>query len=127
MTRRPAVVAVALGALLWSGSAVAGPVEAITNWLREQVQSIWDAFVAFMQDLFVLWLEHTLNLISFVVHQLPAPDFLTDVTLCGVLSSAGPWAQWAIGTFRLGEALALLAAGLVFRLLRIFLTLFQWT
>lgn len=127
MNRRISVLLVGAVALLWSGAAAAGPVESITNWLRQQIEKLWGFFVQFMHDLLIRLIETQLELINVIVHAIPAPDFLNGISVCGILSSAGPWATWAIGTFRLGEAMALLATALVFRLTRIILTAFQWT
>jgi len=127
MSRRNVAWLAGLVVMAWSGAAVAGPVDSLTNWLREQFIALFNAFREFMVDLFVLWLEQTLSLVVLVVSVLPPPDFLSDVALCTILANAGPWAQWAIGTFHVGEAMGILAAALLFRLARVFLTLFQWT
>lgn len=122
-----AIASIAIMVSVWSGAASAGPIQDITNWLADQIRSVWDAFVAFMHDFGVFLVETVLDLVNVIIHAIPSPEFLQQLSLCAILSNAGPWASWAISTFRIGEALALLAAALVFRLLRVFLTLFQWT
>ncbi len=55
------------------------------------------------------------------------PDFLSQISFCAMLNAAGPWTAFIVAQLRLGEAIAVLTAALVFRLLLVFLTLFQWT
>ncbi|MEA9963747.1 hypothetical protein [Xanthomonas campestris] len=127
MTRRMQAGVFALVALVWSGVAVAGPVQDVTNWLREQFQQLFKDFTEFMKDFGVFLFETGLEFVRVIVDALPAPDFLTQFALCTVLAKAGPWAAWAMSTFHLGEAMALLGTAIVFRLLRVILTAFQWT
>lgn len=127
MNRRTFVLLVLFVGLLWAGTASAGPVEDVTNWLREQFVALWNAFMDFMHDLVVFAIETTLELVRVIVYALPSLDFLSGLTVCTILSNAGPWAKWAIVTFHLAESFVLLSGALVFRLLRVILTLFQWT
>lgn len=99
----------------------------LTDWLAAQVKAVWGFFVTFMKDLVIFSIAQTLDLVKTIIEALPPPTFLTDLALCTILSDAGAWAQWAIATFRLPEGFAILAAAIVFRLLRVVLTLFQWT
>lgn len=97
-----------------------------TNWLREQFLALWNALVELLGDLVVWLVEAMLDLVVVIVEALPAPDFIADYSICALLSSAGPTAAWALGSFRIAEGLGLLAAGFAFRMLRKLLTLFQW-
>jgi len=111
----------------WAAADGVGPVTALTTWAREQITSLWADVVFFAHDLQTDFIELVLSFVSAIVHLIPSPDFLTDVSFCGMLSAAGPWTAFIVGQLRVGEAMALLAAALIFRLLRVFLTLFQWT
>lgn len=124
--RRLALVVLVLLAL-YAGTASAGPVADLTNWLREAINDVWSAFVTFTKDMLVFAVESVLDLVATMVEALPSPDFLQTTSICGVLANAGPWATWAIGTFKIAEGFALIAGSVVFRLLRVFLTAFQWT
>lgn len=124
------IVGVALLILIASTSwafADTGPVSAITGWLAEQIKSLWADFYDFMHDLLVDLVEVGLSMFKAIVYLIPAPDFLSDFTFCALLGSAGPWTAFIVAQLRVAEAMAVLATALVFRLVRVFLTLFQWT
>ncbi|HWK52881.1 MAG TPA: hypothetical protein VNR18_00790 [Hyphomicrobiales bacterium] len=125
MSRRAWLLLLVL--VVYAGAAYAGPVDAVTNWFKEQFEALWADFVEFGRDMLVFAVESVLDLIATMVEAIPSPDFLQNASICGVLASAGPWATWAIGTFRLAEGFALIGGAVVFRLLRVFLTAFQWT
>ena len=84
------------------------------------------AIESFLGDLIFTFIEHVLNMWLLVLSAIPIPGFISGVTICGTLGQAGPIASWAIGTLRLGEGLALIAAAFVFRMVRKILTLAQW-
>lgn len=124
------IVAVALLVLLASTSwafADSGPVSSLTGWLADQIKSLWADFSDFMHDLLVDLVEVGLSMVKAIVYLIPSPDFLSDFTFCALLGSAGPWTAFIVAQLRVAEAMAVLAAALVFRLARVFLTLFQWT
>lgn len=101
-------------------------IDDLTNWLREQLQSLWDGFVEFMTDFIVMMIEGATDTVLAIIDLLPVPDFLATYSLCALLNAAGPEVGYFLQTFRIAEGLALLAAGYGFRLLRKLLTLFQW-
>lgn len=131
MSRRRALLLAAgvlvLLLVVQDASAADLSLSALTTWLGDQIKAVWGFFVTFMKDLVIFSIASALELVKVIVEALPPPTFLTDLAICTILSDAGPWAQWAIGTFRLAEGFAILTAALVFRLLRVVLTLFQWT
>lgn len=98
----------------------------ITDWLREQILKIWEAFAGFMEDLFLIWVEHTLDMVIFVFGLVPAPDFLSQHTLGSLLGQAGPTVGWLVMTFRIGEGLALISSAMAFYLVRRILTVGIW-
>lgn len=98
----------------------------LTNWIARQVKRLWDAIEDFFGDFLVEAVEALLDLISIAVNAIPIPDFLTGYTVCSLIAQGGETLAWAFGTFRIGEGLTLIGAGYAFRLLRKFLTLFQW-
>lgn len=104
-----------------------GPVTALTTWAKEQITSLWADFTDFMTDLQTDFVALVLSYVKAIVYLIPAPDFLTQMSFCAMLSAAGPWTAFIVAQLRVGEAIALLTTALVFRLLRVFLTLFQWT
>ncbi len=98
----------------------------VTDWLRDQLATLWTALVALMQDMIVFMVEGFLSLISAIVNAIPVPDFLSETTICGLLSQAGPTAAWVMENFHIAEGMTLVTSALAFRMLRKLLTLFQW-
>ena len=111
----------------WAYADGGGPVTALTTWAKEQITSLWADFSDFMTDLQTDFIELVLSFVKAIVYLIPAPDFLTQISFCAMLNAAGPWTAFIVAQLRVGEAIAVLTAALVFRLVRVFLTLFQWT
>lgn len=111
----------------WAYADGVGPVTALTTWAKEQITSLWADFSDFMTDLQIDFIELVLSFVKAIVYLIPAPDFLSQVSFCAMLNAAGPWTAFIVAQLRVGEAIAVLTAALVFRLVRVFLTLFQWT
>lgn len=132
MKRKHLIVFIAALAVLvlsasWAYADGVGPVTAITTWAKEQLTSLWADFADFMTDLQTDFIELVLSFVKAIVYLIPAPDFLSQISFCGMLNAAGPWTAFIVAQLRVGEAIAVLTAALVFRLVRVFLTLFQWT
>ncbi|MFL4518720.1 MULTISPECIES: hypothetical protein [Stenotrophomonas maltophilia group] len=111
----------------WAYADGVGPVTALTTWAKEQITSLWADFSDFMTDLQTDFIELALSFVKAIVYLIPAPDFLSQISFCAMLNAAGPWTAFIVAQLRVGEAIAVLTAALVFRLVRVFLTLFQWT
>jgi hypothetical protein len=104
----------------------AGWLDDITNWLREQLEKLWNSFVELMGDFAVWMVDAVLDLFATIIEAIPVPDFIANYSICALLANAGPTVAWALDTFKIAEGLGLLAAGFGFRMLRKLLTLFQW-
>ena len=104
----------------------AGWLTDLTTWIAQQLKALWDAFVEFCGDLLIKAGETVCDFFATAVEAIPVPDFLTQYSLDGMLGQAGPVIAWLVGTFRIGECFAILAAGFAFRMLRKLLTLGQW-
>lgn len=111
----------------WAYADGVGPVTALTTWAKEQITLLWADFSDFMTDLQTDFIELVLSFVKAIVYLIPAPDFLSQISFCAMLNAAGPWTAFIVAQLRVGEAIAVLTAALVFRLVRVFLTLFQWT
>lgn len=98
----------------------------LTQWLKDQLLALWDAFITFMGDLLVMLVDTICTLFALAFEAIPVPDFLTTYSLNTLFGQAGPTVAWLVGTFRIGEGLLIIAAGFAFRLLRKALTLGQW-
>ncbi len=97
-----------------------------TNWLAEQLTKLWEAIETFFTDLLVGLVETVLEAYALIVELIPVPDFLSTYSLCNLLGLAGPEVGYFLQTFRIGEALGLIAAGYTFRLTRKLVTAGQW-
>jgi hypothetical protein len=104
----------------------AGWMEDITNFIRRQVERVWEALVKFFQDLVIYAIEKMLDLVALAFEQLPVPQFLHDYNLNMLLGNAGSTVGWFVQTFKIGECLAVIALGIIFRITRKILTLGKW-
>ena len=100
--------------------------EKLTNWLREQLLAIWEAFTQFLSDLFLIWLEQQLNMIVWVFSHIPAPEVLKQQSLGSLLGNAGPSVSWAIGIFQIGPSATVISGAMVFYIVRRLFTLGIW-
>lgn len=98
----------------------------LTEWFRQQLQTLWDAIEEFFGDLVVKVIEAVCDFFATVVEAIPVPDWVTTYSLDTLLGAAGPTIGWLVATFKIGEGLGVLALGIAFRLLRKLFTLGQW-
>lgn len=103
-----------------------GWLQDITDWLREQIVAVWNAFAAFVKDMLVALVEVVLDLGATVIEAIPVPDFVSEYAISSLLSNIGSDLMWFMGALRVGEGIALLGLGYAFRLVRKALTLGQW-
>ena len=75
---------------------------------------------------FLLWLEHTLAMITFMIGMVPVPAFLQQHSIGSILGAAGPTVGWMVSTFKVGESLAMISAAMTFFIIRRFFTLGIW-
>lgn len=98
----------------------------LTNWLKQQLVALWQAIEEFFTDFIVMMVEGATDTVLAIINLIPVPDWLATYSLCNLLNAAGPDVGYFLQTFRIAEALGLIAAGYGFRLTRKLLTLFQW-
>jgi hypothetical protein len=60
------------------------------------------------------------------ISAIPVPDFIANNSMGSLLGQTGPIVGFFMTELNIGQALTLVGAGYAFRLLRKFLTLFQW-
>lgn len=96
------------------------------EFLRKQVERLWDAIVLFFKDLVLFAIDQMLQLVSLVVEILPVPQFLEQNSLNAMLGRAGPVIGWFVQTFRVDECFALISVAITFRMMRKVLTLGKW-
>lgn len=98
----------------------------LTGWIANVVHTFFVAIVQLLKDLVTYVLSTILDLIADAISSITPPAFLTNYSMGNLLGQAGPIVGFFLVQLRVGEGLALVGAGYAFRLLRKFLTLFQW-
>lgn len=100
--------------------------EKITQWIVELVKSFLETLKEIVGDAVVWVLDLILGPIGDLIASIPAPSFFSTVSFSSLLSGLPPYALYVIGQARLPEAMAVIAAGVSFHLLRKLFTLGQW-
>lgn len=98
----------------------------LTGWIANVVHTFFVAIVQVLKDLVTYVLSVVLDLVASAISSISPPSFLTNYSMGTMLGQAGPIVGFFLVQLRIGEGLALIGAGYAFRLLRKFLTLFQW-
>lgn len=96
------------------------------TWLIGLFKALFSAIWDLISDAFIAIVGLLLDLISYVINHIPVPDFLTSSSLGVMFSGIDPSILYFAQYFKLTECFALIASAVAFRLLRKFLTLFQW-
>lgn len=117
-----------LGSVLGLPSKASGTgwLSKLTGWFAYAIHQIFVALAALLHDLVPYLIGAVLDLVAFIVDQISPPDFLSQYSLNTLLGNAGPIVGFFVAQFKVGQALTLIGYGYGFRLLRKFLTLFQW-
>lgn len=104
-----------------------GWLSGLTNWLGELVKNVFESFMDFMEDLVLFAFVMGFNMWATIFEYLPVPDVLQNLNICGILMQAGPTAGWIVGVMQIPAGFTMIAGAIVFRLLRVLLTLAQWS
>lgn len=97
------------------------------KWLTlEFWETLWNDFVEYMQDLPIIVLKEFLAAVLKLLKALPVPDFLSQYRLSDVMADAMPYIGYFLAQSGISNALALITAGIIFRLTRKALTLGRW-
>lgn len=99
--------------------------EQFTTWLLALLKQLFTDLWQFVVDLVLTLFEQLVNAFVFVVSHIPVPDFLTSGlgSMFGQLDSG---VMFVVTQCGLPAALAVIGAGYSFRVVRKFVTLFQW-
>ncbi|WP_369929324.1 hypothetical protein [Xanthomonas sp. NCPPB 2632] len=109
-----------------SSSSGGGFVSKLTGWASGAMSAGFSSLVALLKDIVVAIISAILSLFALVIAAIPVPDFLKQYSLGALLAAAGPDVGWFLTTLKIAQGLLTIGAGYAFRLLRKFLTLFQW-
>ncbi len=104
----------------------AGWLDDLTAWIWKVVKLVFDAFMDFVNDLFVRTLEQVLTLVLLVLKLLPLPDFMKGQSIGSMLANGGSTILWFADLFQIGPSIVLIGVAMVFYLLRRVLTLGIW-
>lgn len=96
-----------------------------SNWLFGLVHDAVLAVLHMLQDAFLWLLNALLSGIAAILGAIPAP-FSEQYSLSNLFAGLDPSIAYFVGQFGIVECLALLGAGVAFRLLRKLVTLGQW-
>lgn len=94
---------------------------AFIAWLK----ALWGDFVEFLSDLPLMILDGFLSALATIITAIPVPDFV-DEGLGSLLADLPQSILYFLDKSGFPEAIALVGAGVAFRLLRKAVTLFQW-
>lgn len=103
-----------------------GWLDKITDWIAGAVHTVFKALVDLLRDVIVWLFEAVLSLFAAMISAIKPPSFLSNYSMGSILGRSGSIAEFFMAQLQIPAALGLIAAGYAFRLLRKFLTLFQW-
>lgn len=98
----------------------------LTGWIAYAIQTVFTALITLLKDLVTFVLGVVLGLIKSAIASIGVPSWLTQYSMGSVLSQAGSTVGFFMSELQIPLALTLIGLGYTFRLLRKFLTLFQW-
>ncbi len=104
----------------------AGWLDRLTGWFRDALLALFQAFKNLLTDLILKTIQTVFEGMDAIIASIPAPDFLYNYSMCGLLSGAGPTIGWVYQQLHISECMSILAAGILFRMVRKVFTLFQW-
>lgn len=98
----------------------------LTGWFSYALNTLFTALVGFFKDLVTYVLAVVLGVVALAISMIPVPTFLQGISLGSMLGQTGSVVGFFMMNLQIPAALGMIGAGYAFRLLRKFLTLFQW-
>ena len=98
----------------------------LTNWFANAINTVFDAFVAFLKDMVTYVLGVILGVVSSAISAVGSPGWLSQYSLGSLLGQSGSVVGFFMAELQIPAGFVLVGLGYVFRLTRKFLTLFQW-
>lgn len=96
-----------------------------TTWLLELVTKLITAMWAFVQDAFIAFFGLVVKAFVALIAAIPVPGFMQG-GLASAWGGLDAGIMYGLSQAGLPAALAIIGAGFAFRMLRKFVTLFQW-
>lgn len=100
--------------------------QALYDWFTNLFKGIFGDVVNIINDLLVLVVMKVLQIVSYILGALPAPDFLNTHSLNSLAGGLGSDVLWFMSQTRIPEAFAMIGVAVGFRILRRFLTFGIW-
>lgn len=99
----------------------------LSAWFVALVKSIFNALLTFVHDA-VLWaLDGILTALAALIAAIPVPAFFSGgLNIASSFAGMPAFTLFVLNQLNIGACLAVISAGVGFRLLRKFTTLFQW-
>ena len=88
--------------------------------------SLWTDFQEFISYLFIETTDLILSAFASIIEAIPVPSFIQNNGLQTAINAISPDILYFVSMSGLSNAMGILSAGLAFRMLRKFVTLFQW-
>lgn len=107
-------------------SSSSGWLSKLTGWIAYAINAVFTAVIQLLKDLVTFVLAVVLSVVEMAISAIPVPDFIQNYSMGSLLGQTGPVVGFFMTQLNIGPALGLIGAGYAFRLLRKFLTLFQW-
>jgi len=101
-------------------------ISALATWLLNLVVKVFAALWDIVNDLAIACVDGFLTAIAGAIGLIPAPTFLQSVNMQSLFNGIGSDVLFFFGVFNIGAGIALLGSAFAFRMLRKFVTLFQW-
>lgn len=98
----------------------------LTWWIAYALRQVVVALMTFLRDLVTFVFVVIFGIISSAIAQIGVPSWLSQYSLGSILGQTGQVLGFFLVQLRVPEGFALIGSGYAFRLLRKFLTLFQW-
>lgn len=101
-------------------------IDNVLSWIKQFFLDIWHGVADWVYDFVVKVFGEVLDAIYALLSALPVPDFIAAASLQNFLSGIDPAVLYFLSRSGFGPAIALIGAGVAFRLLRKLFTLGQW-
>lgn len=98
----------------------------LTGWFSYALNQLFAALVGFLRDLVLYTLSVVLSVVLLAIASIPVPDWIASNSMGSLLGQTGSIVGFFMGQLHIPAALGLIGAGYTFRLVRKFVTLFQW-
>jgi len=99
--------------------------EQFTQWLADLFRDTIEALEGLLEDIGVWFVDGVLGTIADIVSAIPMPSFMV-AGLDSLFAGVDPGIIWGVSALGIPEMFTLIGAAYTFRIIRKFVTLFQW-